>query len=79
MGAVVIEKHFTDDNLREGPDHSFAMNPVTWEKMVTSLFDIITLSNFEEMWLKIIDLSFNFVYFLERLFISWYAETCCKF
>ena len=33
-GAKVIEKHFTDDNLREGPDHSFAMNPVTWKKMV---------------------------------------------
>ena len=27
LGAVVIEKHFTDDNDREGPDHKFAMNP----------------------------------------------------
>lgn len=34
LGARVVEKHFTDDNSREGPDHSFAMNPVTWRKMV---------------------------------------------
>lgn len=34
LGARVIEKHFTDDNLREGPDHAFAMNPKTWREMV---------------------------------------------
>ena len=34
LGAVVFEKHFTDDNLREGPDHKFAMNPETWREMV---------------------------------------------
>ncbi len=34
MGARVIEKHFTDDNSREGPDHKFAMNPRTWAEMV---------------------------------------------
>jgi len=34
LGAKVIEKHFTDDNLRNGPDHKFAMNPKTWEEMV---------------------------------------------
>lgn len=34
LGARVIEKHFTDDNTREGPDHKFAMNPHTWEEMV---------------------------------------------
>lgn len=33
-GARVIEKHFTDDNSREGPDHSFALNPTTWRAMV---------------------------------------------
>ena len=27
LGARVIEKHFTDDNKRLGPDHFFAMNP----------------------------------------------------
>lgn len=34
LGARVIERHFTDDNNREGPDHKFAMNPETWAKMV---------------------------------------------
>ncbi|MEC2077310.1 N-acetylneuraminate synthase family protein [Metabacillus fastidiosus] len=34
LGARVIEKHFTDDNNRVGPDHSFSMNPVTWSDMV---------------------------------------------
>ena len=34
LGARIIEKHFTDDNSRTGPDHGFAMNPKTWEKMV---------------------------------------------
>ena len=34
LGARVIEKHFTDDNNRTGPDHPFAMNPFTWEEMV---------------------------------------------
>ncbi len=34
LGARVIEKHFTDDNSREGPDHLFAMNPQTWADMV---------------------------------------------
>lgn len=34
LGARVIEKHFTDDNLREGPDHKFAMNPASWRQMV---------------------------------------------
>lgn len=34
LGARVFEKHFTDDNNREGPDHRFAMNPKTWREMV---------------------------------------------
>ncbi|MDR3509552.1 MAG: N-acetylneuraminate synthase family protein [Caulobacteraceae bacterium] len=34
LGARVIEKHFTDDNGREGPDHAFALNPATWRAMV---------------------------------------------
>ncbi len=34
LGARVIEKHFTDDNNREGPDHKFAMNPKSWADMV---------------------------------------------
>ena len=34
LGARVVEKHFTDDNSRDGPDHPFAMNPSTWREMV---------------------------------------------
>lgn len=34
LGGRIIEKHFTDDNSRIGPDHRFAMNPKTWKKMV---------------------------------------------
>jgi len=35
LGARVIEKHFTDDNSRSGPDHKFSMNPSTWRDMVS--------------------------------------------
>jgi len=34
LGARVIERHFTDSNDREGPDHKFAMNPDNWANMV---------------------------------------------
>ena len=34
LGARVVEKHFTDDTTREGPDHKFAMDPDTWAAMV---------------------------------------------
>jgi N-acetylneuraminate synthase len=34
LGGRIIEKHFTDDNSRIGPDHGFAMNPKTWKQMV---------------------------------------------
>ncbi|HEY6337929.1 MAG TPA: N-acetylneuraminate synthase family protein [Candidatus Sulfotelmatobacter sp.] len=34
LGARVIEKHFTDDNSREGPDHRFSMTPASWREMV---------------------------------------------
>ena len=34
LGARVIEKHFTDDVKRMGPDHKFSMNPGGWKEMV---------------------------------------------
>lgn len=34
LGARVVEKHFTDSNDREGPDHKFSMNPHSWREMV---------------------------------------------
>lgn len=34
LGARAVEKHFTDDTNRPGPDHSFSLDPITWKKMV---------------------------------------------
>lgn len=34
LGARVIEKHFTDDPSRKGPDHGFSMSPKSWSRMV---------------------------------------------
>jgi len=34
LGGRVIEKHFTDDNTRAGPDHPFSMTPEAWADMV---------------------------------------------
>ncbi|MGH8759613.1 MAG: N-acetylneuraminate synthase family protein [Burkholderiales bacterium] len=34
LGAAAIEKHFTDDTGREGPDHGFSMDPRAWREMV---------------------------------------------
>ena len=35
LGARAIEKHFTDDKGREGPDHKFSMDPYDWREMVS--------------------------------------------
>jgi len=37
LGACVIEKHFTDDKRRKGPDHSFAMDCEDFKNMVQSI------------------------------------------
>jgi len=34
LGARYIEKHFTDDKKRPGPDHSFSLDSVDWKRMV---------------------------------------------
>jgi N-acetylneuraminate synthase len=34
LGARVVEKHFTDDTSRPGPDHGFSLDPGTWQQMV---------------------------------------------
>lgn len=34
LGARVVEKHFTDDTTRVGPDHGFSLDPVSWRAMV---------------------------------------------
>jgi sialic acid synthase SpsE len=37
MGACVIEKHFTDDKTREGPDHPHAMDGKDFKEMVDGI------------------------------------------
>jgi len=37
LGATIIEKHFTDDCTRKGPDHPFAMDVKGFKKMVDSI------------------------------------------
>lgn len=34
LGARIIEKHFTDNCTRLGPDHKFSLDPTTWREMV---------------------------------------------
>jgi N-acetylneuraminate synthase len=34
LGARAVEKHFTDDTSRGGPDHPFSMTPAAWREMV---------------------------------------------
>jgi len=36
LGARVVEKHFTDDKTRTGPDHHFSVTPVEWKLMVNA-------------------------------------------
>ncbi|MHC4738259.1 MAG: N-acetylneuraminate synthase family protein [Planctomycetota bacterium] len=37
LGACMIEKHFTDDRNRKGPDHAFSMNPKDFKEMVDGI------------------------------------------
>jgi len=34
LGARAVEKHYTDDTDREGPDHGFSMDRKSWAEMV---------------------------------------------
>ncbi len=34
LGARAVEKHFTDDQGRDGPDHKFSMSPLDWSEMM---------------------------------------------
>jgi sialic acid synthase SpsE len=40
LGGCVIEKHFTDDKTRKGPDHPFAMDPADFRAMSQSVRDL---------------------------------------
>jgi N-acetylneuraminate synthase len=49
LGARLIEKHFTDDVNREGPDHGFSMTPLTWSDMVQRTRELeFSLGSFEK-------------------------------
>jgi N-acetylneuraminate synthase len=41
-GGCVIEKHFTDDKSRDGPDHPHSLNPKEFERMVTEIRQLET-------------------------------------
>ena len=34
LGGRIVEKHFSDDTSRVGPDHKFSLDPRTWRDMV---------------------------------------------
>ena len=36
-GATVVEKHFTDDSTRIGPDHAFALEPNELKEMIDNI------------------------------------------
>jgi N-acetylneuraminate synthase len=40
LGACVLEKHFTDDTARVGPDHPFSMAPGPWREMVARIKEL---------------------------------------
>lgn len=48
LGARVIEKHFTDDIDRKGPDHKFSMDPASWKEMVLRARDLEAALGIEE-------------------------------
>ena len=40
LGARIVEKHFTEDTTKDGPDHHFSMTPETWKLMVQRTRDL---------------------------------------
>jgi N-acetylneuraminate synthase len=43
MGAVAIEKHYTNDPTREGPDHRFSATPDIMKDIANGVDDIMAL------------------------------------
>lgn len=48
LGARAIEKHFTDNVGRTGPDHAFSMDPATWREMVLRTRELEAALGIEE-------------------------------
>jgi sialic acid synthase SpsE len=42
LGGRVFEKHFTDDNSRQGPDHKFSMSPLAWALMMKASRELVS-------------------------------------
>lgn len=40
LGATIIERHFTLDRKQEGPDHSFALNPLDLKELIEKIREI---------------------------------------
>ena len=40
LGARVIEKHFTDNSMRAGPDHPFSTGPNEWRAMISAAREV---------------------------------------
>lgn len=40
LGATFIEKHFTDDRARQGPDHGFALEPAEFALMARCINEV---------------------------------------
>ena len=40
LGATVVEKHFTDDRTRKGPDHAFSLDFKLWSEMVLAVREL---------------------------------------
>tara|TARA_B100000886_G_scaffold322402_1_gene265378 strand:- start:212 stop:736 length:525 start_codon:yes stop_codon:yes gene_type:complete len=50
IGARVIEKHFTDNNDLEGPDHKFSLSPKDWKIMVDKTRELeLSLGGFSKV------------------------------
>ena len=45
LGAAVVEKHFTTDRSRPGPDHRFALEPDELAEMVRAIRDTAALGD----------------------------------
>jgi sialic acid synthase SpsE len=63
LGASVVEKHFTDDCSRPGPDHSFALSANEFRSMVDQVRDLEVILGLED---KSVQLNEQQTYFAQR-------------
>jgi N-acetylneuraminate synthase len=48
LGARAVEKHFTDNKMKDGPDHAFSMDSVDWKEMVNRTRELESALGSEE-------------------------------